>query len=84
MQIDNSASLEITDERAIALTPLPGEAVDRFIAATNGVGWIFPPGEFHAHFHDLYHAHLHVQPLSNDHGPNQRGGNYAADPSEPD
>ena len=63
-QIDNSASLEITDDRAVALTPLPSEVVDRFIADTNGVCcWIFPPGGFHEHFHDIYHAHLQVQPL---------------------
>jgi hypothetical protein len=45
---------------------------------------IFPPGGFHEHFHDIYHAHLHVQPLHRRSLPKQRGGNYAANPSEPD
>ena len=82
-QIDHSASPEITDDRAVALTPLPGEFVDRFIADAKGCQ-ILPPGGFHGHFHDIYHAHLHVQPLYQRSLPKQRGGNYAANPSEPD
>ena len=83
-QIDNSASPQITDDRALTLTTLPGEVVDRFIADTNGDCRIFPLGGFHEHFHDIYHAHLHVQPLYQRSLPKQRGGNYAANPSEPD
>jgi hypothetical protein len=82
--IDNSALLEITDDRAEALTPLPGKAVDGFIADTIGDYWIFPPGGFHEHFHDIYHAHFHVQPLYQRSWLKQRGGNYAVNPSEPD